>query len=148
MVTYMVTIWSPMASTRNNTKLQYIQNTALLSGTGCALNTNTQHLHDKTNILALHIRLNLQASQTSDKNYHKSKCCTLAQLRMNHQSPYHTCTRAHHHHSVIFVTHRYMKLWLNSTQLVLDAWKGAHVTTRGSVMEPSGEERKILLQDV
>ena len=60
---YASTIWSPNASEINIDKLQIVQNTALRIATGCTHDTNTQHLHDETNVLPIHQHLQLHASQ-------------------------------------------------------------------------------------
>ena len=64
------TIWSPNASETNIDKLQIVQNTALRIATGCTHDTNTQHLHDETNVLPIHQHLQLHASQIRQKAQH------------------------------------------------------------------------------
>ena len=64
---YASTIWSPNASKTNIDKLQIVQNTALRIATGCTHDTNTQHLHDETNVLPIHKHLQLHASQIRQK---------------------------------------------------------------------------------
>ena len=51
-------------------KLQIVQNTALRIATGCTHDTNTQHLHDETNVLPIHQHLQLHASQIRQKAQH------------------------------------------------------------------------------
>ena len=67
---YASTIWSPNASKTNIDKLQIVQNTALRIATGCTHDTNTQHLHDETNVLPIHQHLQLHASQIRQKAQH------------------------------------------------------------------------------
>ena len=67
---YASTIWSPNASETNIDKLQIVQNTALRIATGCTHDTNTQHLHDETNVLPIHQHLQLHASQIRQKAQH------------------------------------------------------------------------------
>ena len=62
--------WSPNASETNIDKLQIVQNTALRIATGCTHDTNTQHLHDETNVLPIHQHLQLHASQIRQKAQH------------------------------------------------------------------------------
>ena len=61
--------WSPNASKTNIDKLQIVhkvQNTLRIA-TGCTHDTNTQHLHDETNVLPIHQHLELHASQIRQK---------------------------------------------------------------------------------
>ena len=51
-------------------KLQIVQNTALRIATGCTHDTNTQYLHDETNVLPIHQHLQLHASQIRQKAQH------------------------------------------------------------------------------
>ena len=51
-------------------KLQIVQNTALRIATGCIHDTNTQYLHDETNVLPIHQHLQLHASQIRQKAQH------------------------------------------------------------------------------
>ena len=51
-------------------KLQIVQNTALRIATGCTHDTNSQHLHDETNVLPIHQNLQLHASQIRQKAQH------------------------------------------------------------------------------
>ena len=67
---YVSTIWSPIASTTGITKLQTIQNMALRIATGCTSDTNSQHLHNETNILPLNAHLKLHSSQLRQKSQH------------------------------------------------------------------------------
>ena len=67
---YDSTIWSPNASETNIDKLQIVQNTAIRIATGCTQDTNTQHLHDETNVLPIHQHLQLHASQIRPKAHH------------------------------------------------------------------------------
>ena len=67
---YASTIWSPNASESNIDKLQIVQNTALRIATGCTHDTNTQHLHDETNVLPIHQHLQLRASQIRQTAQH------------------------------------------------------------------------------
>ena len=67
---YVSTIWSPIASTTGITKLQTIQNMALIIATGCTSDTNIQHLHNETNILPLNAHLKLHSSQLRQKSQH------------------------------------------------------------------------------
>ena len=60
MLEYVSTIWSLIASATNFTKLQ---NIALTHCSWLHFVTNIQRLHDKTNILQLHIHIILHASQ-------------------------------------------------------------------------------------
>ena len=62
--------WSPNASETNIDKPHIVQNTALRIATGCTHDTNTQHLHDKTNVLPIHQHLQLHASQIRQKAQH------------------------------------------------------------------------------
>ena len=66
---YASTIWSPNASETNIDKLQIVQNTALRIATGCTHDTNTQHLHDKTNVLPIHQHLQLTTHHKSDRKH-------------------------------------------------------------------------------
>ena len=50
---YANTVWSPIISNTSIKKLQIIQNTAFRIGTGCTLDTNTQHLNNKTKVLPI-----------------------------------------------------------------------------------------------
>ena len=61
---------APNASETNIDKLQIVQNTALRIATGCTHDTNTQHLHDETNVLPIHQHLQLHASQIRQKAQH------------------------------------------------------------------------------
>ena len=54
----------------NIDKLQIVQNTDLRIATGCTHDTNTQHLHDETNVLPIHQHLQLHASQIRQKAQH------------------------------------------------------------------------------
>jgi len=67
---YASTIWSPITDKHlNHTQtLQTIQNKALRIATGCVSSTNTQHLHQETNILPIETHLRLHASQ------YRAKC--------------------------------------------------------------------------
>ena len=67
---YASTIWSPIISNTNTTKLQTQQNTALRTITGCTLDTNTQHLHAETLVLPIKEHLQLHASQYRQKSQH------------------------------------------------------------------------------
>ena len=66
-LTYVSSIWSPMASPPRINKLQDMQNAALRACTGCTHDTNIQHLLDETNILPIHKHLQLHASQVRQK---------------------------------------------------------------------------------
>ena len=44
-IEYASTVWSPIISDTQMSKLQTIQNTALRIATGCTADTNTHHLH-------------------------------------------------------------------------------------------------------
>ena len=57
-------IWSPLASSTSNNKVQVMQNAALRTATGCTQDTNLQHLHDDTLILSIHEHLQLNATQS------------------------------------------------------------------------------------
>ena len=60
-------VWSPNASETNIDKLQIVQDTALRVAAGCTRDASTQHLHDETNVLPIHQRLQLHASQVGRK---------------------------------------------------------------------------------
>ena len=49
-----------------------MQNAALITATGCAQDTNIQHLHDETLIFPIHEYLKLHASQYKQKTQHPS----------------------------------------------------------------------------
>ena len=70
---YASTVWSPITSQTQTSKLQTIQNTALRTITGCTRDTNTQHLHEETKTLPVDTHLKLHASQyrqkTQDPNH-------------------------------------------------------------------------------
>ena len=63
LIEYANTIWSPITSDTNISKLQTVQNKALRAITGCTLDTNTAHLHHETKILPITKHLKLHASQ-------------------------------------------------------------------------------------
>merc|ERR1712074_459795 len=65
---YASTIWSPIISHTNTTKLQTIQNSALRTITGCTRDTNAEHLHEETKILPIDKHLKLHASQLRQKS--------------------------------------------------------------------------------
>ena len=67
---YANSIWSPILASTNLQKLQVIQNNALRIATGCTKDTNTQHLHDETEVLPLKEHLKLHASQLKNKANH------------------------------------------------------------------------------
>ena len=67
---YSSSIWSPLASSTSNNKLQVMQNAALITATGCIQDTNIQHLHDGKLTLAIHEHLQLHASQYKQKTLH------------------------------------------------------------------------------
>ena len=54
----------------HTTQTQIVQNTALRIATGCTHDTNTQHLHDETNVLPIHQHLQLHASKIRQKAQH------------------------------------------------------------------------------
>ena len=60
---YANTIWSPIISNTNIKKQQTIQNTALQIATGCAQDTNTQHLHDEIKVFPMATQLKLHATE-------------------------------------------------------------------------------------
>ena len=62
------TIWSPLASDTNISKLQITQNTALRIATGCTRDTNTEPLHDETHTISIREHLQLHASQKRQKS--------------------------------------------------------------------------------
>ena len=66
------TIWSPIISDTNTSKLQTVQNKALRAITGCTLDTNTAHLHKETKILPIATHLKLHASQLRQQAQHPS----------------------------------------------------------------------------
>ena len=45
---YASSVWSPIASSTSNNKLQVMQNAAFRTATGCTQDTHIQHLHDET----------------------------------------------------------------------------------------------------
>ena len=69
---YVSDIWSPLASSTSNNKLQVMQNAALRTATGCTQDTKIQHLHNETLILPIHEHLQLHASQYKHKTQHPS----------------------------------------------------------------------------
>ena len=69
---YASSIWSPIASSTSNNKLQVMQNAALRTATGCTKDTNIQHLHDETLILPIHEHQQLHASHYKQKTQHLS----------------------------------------------------------------------------
>ena len=60
---YASSIWSPLPVTHNS---------ALRTVTGCAQDTNIQHMHDEILILPIHEHLELHASQYKQKTQHQS----------------------------------------------------------------------------
>ena len=60
---YASSVWSPIASSTSNNKLQVMQNASLRTATGCTQDTNIQHLHDETLTLPIHEHLHLHAPQ-------------------------------------------------------------------------------------
>jgi hypothetical protein len=66
-IEYANTIWSPIASATNITKLQIVQNNALRTVTGCTKDTIEQHLHEETKVLPIKQHLILHASQLRQK---------------------------------------------------------------------------------
>ena len=71
-IEYACTIWGPITADTNVNKLQTLQNTALRTITGCTQDTNTQHLHDETDILPLKEHITLHTSQLRQKAQHPS----------------------------------------------------------------------------
>ena len=69
---YASSVWSPLASSTSNNKLQVMQNAALRTATGCTQDTNIQYMHDETFTLAIHEYLQLHASQYKKKTQHPS----------------------------------------------------------------------------
>ena len=69
---YSSSIWSPLASSTSNNKLQVMQNVALRTATGCTQDTNIQHMYDETLILPIYEHLQLHASQYKQKTQHPS----------------------------------------------------------------------------
>ena len=69
---YANTVWSPIASDTNISKLQTTQNKAIRTITGCTLDTNTAHLHNETKILPIVTHLKLHASQLRQQAQHPS----------------------------------------------------------------------------
>ena len=67
---YASTVWAPMTKKTHIDKLQTTQNAALRTATGCTLDTNTNHLHDETQILPLSTHLRLHSSQLRQKAQH------------------------------------------------------------------------------
>ena len=65
-------IWSPLASSTSNNKLQVMQTATLRAATGCTHDKNIQHLHDETITLPIHERLQLHASHYKQKTQHPS----------------------------------------------------------------------------
>ena len=61
-------------------KQQIVQNTALRIATGCTHDTNTQHLHEETNVLPIHQHLQLHASQIRQKAQHPLHKLTIQDL--------------------------------------------------------------------
>ena len=59
-----------VASSTSINKLQVMQNTALITATGCTQDTNIQHLHDETLTLPIRKHLQLHASQYKQKTQH------------------------------------------------------------------------------
>lgn len=85
-IEYANTIWSPIASETNISKLQTIQNQALRTITGCTRDTNTQHLHEETKILPLNTHLKLHASQLRQQALHpEHPLHTLTTQNTNHR---------------------------------------------------------------
>ena len=68
---YANTIWSPIISNINIKKLQTIQSTTLHNVTGCTRETNTQHLHDKTNFFPTGTHFKLHATKFKQLTQHK-----------------------------------------------------------------------------
>ena len=69
---YASSAWSPIASSKRIDKLQFMQNAAVRTATGCTQDTNLQHLHDETLTLPIHGHLQLHASQYKQKTQHPS----------------------------------------------------------------------------
>ena len=69
---YASSVWSPIASSTSINKLQFMQNAALRTATGCTQDTNIQHMHDETLTLPIHEHLQLHASQYKQKTQHPS----------------------------------------------------------------------------
>ena len=65
---YASSIWSPLASSTSIHKLQFMQNAALRTATGCTLDTNIQYLHDETLILPIHDHLHPTRLNTNRKH--------------------------------------------------------------------------------
>ena len=65
---YASSIWWPIASSTSINKLQFMQNAALRTATGCTHDTNIQHLHDEALTLPIHEHLQLHASQYKQKH--------------------------------------------------------------------------------
>jgi hypothetical protein len=72
---YACTIWGPIASNTNISKLQTIQNTALRISTGCTRDTNTQHLHEETKSLPIDKHIKLHSSLFRQKSQHPQHPC-------------------------------------------------------------------------
>ena len=69
---YASSIWSPLASSTSNNKLQVMQNAALKTATGCTQDTNIQHMYDETLTLPIQENLQLHASHYKQKTQHPS----------------------------------------------------------------------------
>ena len=65
---YASSVWSPIASSTSNNKLQVMQNAALRTATGCTQDTDIQHLHEEILTLPIHEHRQLHASQYKQKN--------------------------------------------------------------------------------
>lgn len=65
---YACPVWSPIASNRNVTKLQRIQNSALRCATGHTKDTNTNHLHSETLVLPLKDHMRMITSQYREES--------------------------------------------------------------------------------
>ena len=69
---YTSSVWSPFASSTSINKLQFMQNAAPRTATGCTQDTNIQHQHAETLILPIHEHLQLHASPYKRKTRHPS----------------------------------------------------------------------------
>ena len=91
---YGATIYGPIATKTQTTKLQTVQNTALRTATGCTADTNIQHLHDETETLPiaehckLHTSLLRHKAQLPSHPLH-SLTTQPPPPRMKKQTPFH-----------------------------------------------------------
>ena len=69
---YASSVWSPIASSTSNNKLQVMQNAALRTATGCTQDTDIQHLHEEILTLPIHEHRQLHASQYKQKTQQQS----------------------------------------------------------------------------